>query len=1096
MERPGDLRPGRRLGPYTLQERIGTGASAGVYVATDDLGRTFAVKVRRSGQSAMDRRFLREFESMRLLRVPGVVPVHEAGIEDEILWFSMDLVEGRPFLADLEEVQDVGERVARTLELGARLCDVLAALHEAGFVHRDVKPSNVLVDDQGAVHVLDFGIGRYFNDTDTLSHTGEVMGTVPFMAPEQLSGLPTDASVDIFATGLMLHEAIAGKRPRPLTTVAWIPRTCLERLPPLATLFREVPLELSATVEQMLAVEPGDRPSAREAAARLRDAAAGERGTVWPEPLFMDPGDWWHAPSEGLLGGPDQPAAWVFEGPSGSGRRRIAEQIQRTGLLQGSWTIHLRCRRDRLGGPIQQLLEILVTHLDEEQLAEIVGDHTAALRQIWPHLPLPRGETPEGPVPSTGVLIEAVAEVAERLGQRRHVLLVLHDLEQIDAFTARALTALCALAGPQLGVLMLHERRWATRRSSRLVETLVAQGAGCVEVPPLSASSASAVAASLCPAAPPTFTDSCSAQYAVEKGWAALAAWRGERFEPPSPALWPVSVGVDEIPLPVFRALAGRRGEQTPWIRRTDRGVTLAGASARAMARSRLVGLRKSAGTLARAWLQTLGQATRSSDLATLWLLAGEDARAWEPVAKAATEADRRGQYADARRWLLLLETLPPPRSSDPSLIFEVALAKARVALRTDALVLRTELVDGAEGLARTPEQEQAVRTVRAEYDLRAGVVRPALVAALRLGSSGASPRVIVRALLVAVHCRVVLGQIADAERELSRAEAVLEKHPDPVLEVQAGNWRSEIAFLRHDLASCRALCQAQIRKAGQLGYVRGMAFAASRLGQVLRHLGRRREAEHQTRTAREAFAATGDVYLDADSGVALATLLVERGEALGARQILDGAIRRIRALHLDHLLPAATRVALQVATLRGDVTDAAVALSALDERAMQEPETPAALVRWWRTRGDIERALHVPGPAKGSWGHVLWQLERARAAIVGGRADVALTEIREASRPATAMGFRELLLYAEVLRGAIEPVDDVSWSATMRAASSSLYLEVTLGALDMDARRRHALGDTEAARARWRALQARSEELGYRPGVEEASGWLREIGQ
>ncbi|MEQ1570749.1 MAG: serine/threonine-protein kinase, partial [Myxococcota bacterium] len=280
MNGDSQTRPGTRLGPYMLLEEIGSGASADVFLAEDRSGRVFAVKVRRRGQAEMDRRFLREFESMRLLRVPGVVQVHEAGIEDNVLWFSMDHVVGTPFPGAL--VGSPAERVRATIELGRKLCTVLASLHEAGFVHRDIKPTNVLVDDNNDVHVLDFGIGRYFGDHDTLSQTGEVLGTVPYMAPEQLAGLPSDHQVDLFAVGLMLHEAIAGPRERPLTTVGWIPKICLERLPALASLYREVPRGLSHLVGTLLSVDPGDRPTARAASLELQRIGTGAESTEWP----------------------------------------------------------------------------------------------------------------------------------------------------------------------------------------------------------------------------------------------------------------------------------------------------------------------------------------------------------------------------------------------------------------------------------------------------------------------------------------------------------------------------------------------------------------------------------------------------------------------------------------------------------------------------------------------------------------------------------------------------------------------------------------------------------------------------------------------
>ena len=178
MSDDGTIRPGAKLGPYTLGQELGSGASATVFIAHDAGGRAVAIKARRRGQSDMDRRFLREFESMRLLRVPGVVQVHEAGIEDTILWFSMDQVFGQPFHGPIHALSRIDARVTTTIELGRRLCTVLASLHEAGFVHRDIKPTNVLVDDNNGVHVLDFGIGRYFGEQDTLSNAASCSGAM------------------------------------------------------------------------------------------------------------------------------------------------------------------------------------------------------------------------------------------------------------------------------------------------------------------------------------------------------------------------------------------------------------------------------------------------------------------------------------------------------------------------------------------------------------------------------------------------------------------------------------------------------------------------------------------------------------------------------------------------------------------------------------------------------------------------------------------------------------------------------------------------------------------------------------------------------
>lgn len=1085
-----NIRAGARLGRYVLGEELGSGATATVYVGRDDTGGAYAIKVRRRGQTELDRRFLREFESMRLLRVNGVVPVHEAGVEDTVLWFSMDRVFGQPFHAPVHALDNVAERVRTTIELGRKLCTVLATLHEAGFVHRDIKPTNVLVDDATDVHVLDFGIGRYFGDHDTLSQTGEVLGTVPYMAPEQLGGLPTGEGVDLFATGLMLHEAIAGPRARPLTTVGWIPKICLERLPSLASLYREVPRGLAYLVDALLSVDPADRPTARQAARELHALASGIGSSEWPNAPFVDPGPWW-TPLEGCVGHGSQPPLWIVEGPIGSGRRRLAEQLHRMALLQGTWTVHLRCRIDRVGGPVLQLVESLIANLDDASLTAVVGDAARSLRQMWPHLPLPMPRENEDP--NAGARLgRALCELIERACDQRPLLLVFQDLEQVDPFTARLLPLLAPLAGENLGILLIHESRWATPLSKDLVAKLHRDhAAGLLTVPRFPREAADAIAAHIHPADPPKFARPAGPNRVLEEAYKALAGWRSEAFDPVESSLWPLALGEAPVPLDVLRELVGASAGSGPWVRVDGDAVRLASATAALLARSRLANLGRSAGALAAAWERSPSAEYRPGDLATLWLLASDPGRAVAPATRAAVLAERLELYPEARQWLLLLDTLPTEKR-DPRTAFELAVVRARVSLHTDAVSVRPALVDAAEQHAHTADEEHRIRLLRAEYGLRLGEARTALVAALRVGSSssGAPAWLQVQALLLAFRCRIALRQPSEAILDLDRAEALLTENPDPILAVRTSAARAELALVQQDLLWCRALCQQNVRSASQHGYVRGIAEAAHRLALVLRMLGRRREAEHQIRSARDAVAETGDAVLDAETGLALATLLAERGEQLPARHLLDGTIRRIRGLSLDHLMPRAMRLALKVAIVAGEPTDATVAIAGIEEVRRQDPETPAALVQWWRTRGDTDRALSVAPPDDNGYGEVLWRIERARAALAGGRLDEAGEDCEIAAKRSAELGFAELQTYARLVHGVVSPVDDEVWAELQRQATGSMYTEVFLGAVEMDARRLQPT-DPATARMRWRMLHARARELGYDPGMHEAEGWL-----
>ncbi len=1092
------LEPGTRLGTYTLAEPIGFGATATVYRALDEEDREYAVKVRRRGLTTLDRRFLREFESMRSLRLPGVVRVYHAGIEDDLLWFSMDRIVGRHFYEAVHEHLDLERRVAYGIRAGRQLLETLGELHRAGLVHRDVKPSNVLVDTDDHVHVLDFGIVRFFGDRDTTSAAGaEVLGTVPYMAPEQLAGLPFDRSVDLYSAAVMIYEAIAGPRPRPKTTVGWIPRICMEKLVPLACLYREVPRGLSSLLEALTQVDPVARPSAEESVRRLRRIEAGWTSDDWPDPPFVDPGEWW-TDLEGALGGGGGKAIQVLEGPTGSGRRRLAEQLHRMAVMQGTWPLHLHCRIDHVGGPLLEFLELLLAFgRDDSWVRGILGDDGDTLRRMWPSLPLP-GTVIEGRMPTLDEVAEAFGRTVARAAARKPLLIVVHDLERVDLLTARALPRLASRAGRTLGLLVLHDDRWMTTESHQIIAGLQGRfDAPVHRMRPLTQEAARLIASSLCPQTTAPMLGPCMPQHAVEAGWQALARWRREDWTAPDAELWPLAVRDAPVPLPVYQRLVGRVKLDGTWARQVDDGVILTGEHARRAAATRLADLSTAARLLARAWEEwetELGQTGKIEDLPELFLLAGDWAAAWRPAARAAAEAEEVGRYADARRWLFLLDTLPAPPDMEPKLAFELAYIRARVALRTEVNAPRVSLVEACERLARTERQDLLVRLVQAEHKLREGQPRPALVTALRVASVSmeSDPYVGVRALLVAIHCRMVLGQLDEVPLQLDRAEQLLAAAPDRRLAVHVANWRAEWLLRRHRLDECRRLSQATISRAAESRYVRGAAFAASRLGQVLRMMGLRRESEHQARSAREGFAATGDVVLDAEAGLALATLLAERGDAAGARHLLDDTIRRVRGFHLDHLLPVAMRVTLQVACHTHEPTDATMALANLEEAPGLDAEAPATMVRWWRIRGDFDRALSIPPPADEGYGHTLWQVERARAALAGGRDDEAVRSAQRALEASRDSGLAELELYAGLVLGALGR-DVIPWDRLLARASQSLSTEVYLGALEMEARRLVLDGDSQTAMVRWRTLRVRSRELGYEPGVQEASGWLPE---
>jgi serine/threonine protein kinase len=185
----GGAGPPRRLGRFELLTVVGSGAFGTVYRARDpNLDREVAVKVPRAGNLADGQdldRFLREARSVAQLRHPSIVPVHEVGQEDGLPFLVSDFVEGVT-LADLLTARRPGFREAA--ELVAACAEALQYAHQCGVIHRDVKPSNIMLDGDGRPHLMDFGLAKREAGEITMTLDGQLLGTPAYMSPEQARG--------------------------------------------------------------------------------------------------------------------------------------------------------------------------------------------------------------------------------------------------------------------------------------------------------------------------------------------------------------------------------------------------------------------------------------------------------------------------------------------------------------------------------------------------------------------------------------------------------------------------------------------------------------------------------------------------------------------------------------------------------------------------------------------------------------------------------------------------------------------------------------------------------------------------------------------
>jgi serine/threonine-protein kinase len=278
----------KKLGRYELRRVLGKGAMGVVYEGYDpSLSRRVAVKTILKSVAHDDEtersyaeRFVREAKAVARLNHPNIIQVFDFGVENEVAYLVMEFIQGR----ELRSFFSAGERfeAGESVRIMGELLDALEFAHEAGVIHRDVKPANVMLDGQRRAKLADFGVARV-QDSDR-SAAGTMVGTPAFMSPEQISGGKVDRRTDIFSAGTILYQLLTGEQPFKGEGAWTVAKQIMQDDPPApSSVVRSVSPSFDAIVDKALAKNPAQRyASAREFAAALRATVAPAQMSVPP----------------------------------------------------------------------------------------------------------------------------------------------------------------------------------------------------------------------------------------------------------------------------------------------------------------------------------------------------------------------------------------------------------------------------------------------------------------------------------------------------------------------------------------------------------------------------------------------------------------------------------------------------------------------------------------------------------------------------------------------------------------------------------------------------------------------------------------------
>jgi hypothetical protein len=469
------------LDRYEVLNTLGEGAYGVVYEARDRTsGERVAIKELKHVSAATLARFKQEFRAVQELLHPNLVRL-DALFEDAGRWvIAMELIDGKELLDHLySDAEPLGFDEIQLREAFSQLADGLSALHEAGLVHRDLKPTNVRVTPTGRVVLLDFGLTTTFDPREQSTRMS-ALGTIAYMAPEQAAAVKVGPAADWYAFGVCLYEALTGVLPLEAETpLALLMAKQHAVCPAASSQMAGIPTDLDELCTALLAIDPAARPGLRSIKSVLtRNPITRSSGPSSALPVDAAVAGAFAGREHELevlarafagAGSSVEPALVMVEGESGIGKSALVERFL-SSLKRDVLVLRSRCYENELlaykafDGAIDRLARMLARY-GETECAALLPPHAALLCKVFPALAsvtslarAPLGKIAADPSIQRLEAFSIFGRLLGRIGERTPIVLVIDDLQWADAESFRLLLAMLRDGQPAGGVIIATVR--------------------------------------------------------------------------------------------------------------------------------------------------------------------------------------------------------------------------------------------------------------------------------------------------------------------------------------------------------------------------------------------------------------------------------------------------------------------------------------------------------------------------------------------------------------------------------------------------------------------------------------------------------------